>query len=145
MFEIYAKESRIVSTTPMLTIGKKLGRCALNRAAAQMLERDGVDYILIMFDKDTNRIGLKASTKKDPRAFAVRYGRKDKTVTGAAFSGVMFLRYIGYDLSTTQSYIMKWNADDSIFETEIPASRLQGSQQPLIAVQGGKKHGKAAG
>jgi hypothetical protein len=145
LFEIYAKESRVVSAAPLMTIGKKLGRCLMNRAAALLLERDGVDYVLIMWDKETHRIGLKASTKKDPRSFAVRYSRKDKNVTGAAFSGVMFLRHIGYDLSTTQSYAMNWNADDSIFEVEIPPARLKGSQQSLLTVAGGKKHGKAAG
>lgn len=145
-FLIYAKEVRTKSTNPMLTIGKKLGRCTLNRAAAAQLERDGVDYVLLLWDKDNRRFGIRPSNKKDPRAFAVRnsYRKdKDKSITGAAFSGVTFLRWIGYDLSTTRSYPIKWNPDDSVFEVELPEDRFHG-QQSLIAVEGGKKQEKHA-
>ena len=63
---------------------------------------------------------------------------------GAAFSGVTFLRHIGYDFSTTQSYPIKWDADESVFEVQLPEERFHSSQQqPLTAVEGGKKHGKA--
>ena len=145
-WEVYVKESRTRTTNPMLTIGLKLGRCALNRAAAALLEREGVEYVLLMFDKSARKMGLRTVTKKDPRAFPIRYSRskdKDKGVTGAAFSGVTFLRHIGYDFSTSQAYPIKRDADESLFEVQLPEERFQGGQQPLMAVEGGKRHGKA--
>jgi hypothetical protein len=55
----------------------------------------------------------------------------------------MFLRHIGYDYSKTGTYPVKWSNEESIFEVELPKERFHG-QQPLIAVEGGKKHGKVA-
>jgi hypothetical protein len=143
-WEVFTKQARIVSTTPMFTIGKRLGRCALNRAAALLFEREGVDYVLLMFDKESLRIGLKSSSKKDSRSFAVRIARqKEKGVIGGAFSGVTFLRHIGYDLSESRSFPITWNEDESIFEAKLSEACFQPNQQPLVAVQGGKKHAKA--
>lgn len=143
-WEVFTKESRTRSTSPMLTIGLKLGRCALNRAAALLFEKEGVEDVLLMFDKQSLKFGLRPTTKKDARAFSVRYTKeKEKGVTGAAFAGVMFLRHIGYDFSTSQSYPVKWNSDESIFEVQLPKERFGSAQQPLLAVEGGKKHGKS--
>ena len=143
-WEVYVKESRTRTSSPMLTIGLKLGRCALNRAAAAMFEREGVEYVLLMFDKTARKMGLRSVTKKDPRAFPVRYARsKDKGVIGAAFSGITFLRHIGYDFSTSQGYPIKWDADETVFEVQLPEERFHGQQQPLTAVEGGRRHAKA--
>jgi len=144
-WEVFTKESRTRSTNPMLTIGLKLGRCALNRAAALMFEKEGVEDVLLMFDKQSRKFGLRPTTKKDARSFSIRYTKdKVKGITGAAFAGVTFLRHIGYDFSTSQSYAVKWNSDESIFEVQLPEERFSGAQQPLLAVEGGKKHGKLA-
>jgi hypothetical protein len=148
VWEIYTKESRTRTTNPTLTVGQKLGRCTLNRAAAAQFEREGVEYVLLMFDRDALKWGIRPVNKKDPRAFALRYSRskdKDKTVIGAAFSGVTFLRHIGYDFSTTKAYPITWDADQSIFAVQLPRDRFGVQQQPLMAVEGGRKHhGKAA-
>jgi len=99
-----------------------------------------------MFDKSARKVGLRPSNKKDPRSFAVRYMRtkdKDKAVTGAAFSGVTFFQHIGYDLSATGQYPIVWDAEESIFEVNLPEEKFKGQQQSLTSVEGGKKHGKA--
>lgn len=142
-WEIISKEYQSKSTNPLLTISP-LGRCTLNRAAAAMFEREAVEQVLIMWDRETLKIGIRPITKKDPRSFSVRYARKDKVVIGGAFSGVLFLKQIGYDYSTTKIYPITWNADESIFVVELPQERFTPAQQPLIAVEGGKRHGKAA-
>jgi len=144
-WEIYVKESRTRTASPILTIGQKLGRCTLNRAAAAQFEREGVENVLLMWDKDSLKWGIRPITKKDPRAFSVRYSHskeKDKAVTGAAFAGVTFLRHIGYDFSTTKAYPIQFDAEESIFEVQLTQDRFNG-QQSLKAVEGGKKHGKA--
>lgn len=140
-YEIYEKEFPTKSTSPTMTISP-LGRCALNRAAAAMFHKEAVENVLLLWDKDAHKFAVRPITKKDSRSFAIRYSQKDKAVTGAAFSGVMFLRHIGYDFSTTKTYPVKWSANESIFEIELPKERFGG--QPLVAVEGGKKHGKLA-
>jgi hypothetical protein len=147
-WEIFTKESRQKTTAPMLTIGQKLGRITLNRSAAMLFDKEGpIEAVLLLWDKERRVFGIRPINRKDPRSFGVRYTRskdKDKSITGAAFAGVAFLKYIGYDFSTTKAYPVKRSEDESMFEVEVPADRLSGSQQPLIAVEGGRKHGKAA-
>jgi hypothetical protein len=140
-YEIYVREFGTKSSTPKLTISQKLGRCSLNRAAAALFDKEAVENVLLLYDKDAFKFAVRPIVKKDPRSFAIRYSRKEKVITGAAFSGVMFLRHIGYDFSTTSTYPIKWNAEESIFEVELAKERLFG--QPLLAVEGGKRHGKA--
>jgi hypothetical protein len=147
-WEIFTKEIRQKSTAPMLTIGQKLGRVTLNRSAALLFDKEGpIEAVLLMWDKDRRMVGIRPINKKDPRSFGVRYTRskdKDKSITGAAFAAVGFLKHIGYDFSTTKAYPVKRSEDESMFEIEIPSDRFTGAQQPLIAVEGGRKHGKAA-
>jgi hypothetical protein len=113
-----------------------------------MLNKDAVENILMLWDSDANKFAIRPIVKKDNRSFPIRYSKKkgdEKVVVGAAFSGVMFLKHIKYDYSTTAIYPVTRNADGSLYEVELPAERVGEHQQPLIAVEGGKRHGKAAG
>ncbi len=111
------------------------------------MNKEAVETILLLWDKDSYRFAMRPIAKKDSRSFNIRYSKKEKAITGAAFSGVMFLRHIGYDFSETKTYPVRWNSDEALFEVDLPKDRFNSAQQPLIAVQGGKKqekHGKAA-
>jgi len=143
-YEIYVKEFASRSSAPTITLAGKLGRITLNRSAAEMFDKDAIQHVLLLWDKDSLKFAIRPLTKKDDRAFNIRYSKKDKQVIGAAFSGVMFLRHIGYDFTTTGTYPLTWNADISMFEVQLPKERFGASQRPLLAVEGGKKHGKAA-
>lgn len=143
-YEIYVKEFGNRSTAPTMTVSQKLGRCTLNRSAALLFDKDAVENILLLWDNDAKKMAIRPISKKDARAFSLRYARnKEKAVIGAAFSGVMFLRHIGFDFSTTGTFPIKWSADQAMFEVELPKERFHNSQQPLQAVEGGRKHGKA--
>jgi hypothetical protein len=144
-FEIYSKERQSKSLAPMLSISSKLGRCTLNRAAAEMFDKEAVLTVLLLWDSEAHRMAIRPIPKKDPRSFSIRYARdkKDKRALSAAFSGVMFLKHIGYDMSDTKSYQLQWVADQAHFEVQLPADRFGVS--PLVAMDGGKRHGKAAG
>src|SRR5690348_7296658 len=131
-YEIYVREFASKSTTPTITISP-LGRCSLNRSAAAMFDKDAVENVLLMWDKESLKFAIRPITKKDARAFNIRYSKKDKAVTGAQFSGVMFLRHIKYDFSKTATYPIQWNNEASLFEVELPEERFQ-SNQPLVAV-----------
>jgi len=142
-YEIYEKQFPSKSTSPTITISP-LGRCALNRAAAGLFHKEAVENVLLLWDRDAFRFAIRPITKKDARSFNIRYTMKDKAVVGAQFSGVLFLRHIDYDYTTTGTYPIKWDANEAIFEVDLPKDRFKGSQ-PLSAIEGGKKHGKAAG
>ena len=147
-YEIYAKEFPTKSTSPTLTISK-LGRCGLNRAAAMQFDKEAVENVLLLWDRDALKFAIRPITKKDSRSFNVRYmrkgkGDKEKIVTGAALSAVMFLKHIGYDLSSSQTYPIHWNADEAIFEIQLSKERFGVKESTVIPMEGGKKHGRAA-
>lgn len=139
-YEIYAREFRRASTSPTLTISP-LGRMSLNRSASELFDKEAVENVLLLWDKAAYRFAIRPITKKDPRSFNVRYSKKKGN--GAAFSGVMFLKHIGYDFSQTRSFPIKWNADESVFEVDLPQEQF-GKPLQLVQAEGGKKHGKAA-
>ena len=122
----------------------QLGRCTLNRAATEQLCREAkvVESILLLWDKETYKVAIKPITKKDNRSFNVRYTKRDKAITGAAFSGVMFLRHIQYDFSETKTYPIRWNADESIFEVDLPKERFHAGVRSPIVIEGTKKQEK---
>jgi hypothetical protein len=105
-----------------------------------MLDKDAVENVILLWDKQALKFAIRSIGKKDARSFNIRYTRKDKVVIGAQFSGVMFLKHIGYDYGTTGTYTLQWNNEESIFEVQLPQDRFQG--QPLVALDGGKKHAK---
>lgn len=131
-YEIYERIYPTKSTNPTVTISP-LGRCSLNRAAASLFQKEAVENVLLLWDRDALRMAIRPITKKDNRAFRIRYQEKDKAVTGAAFSGVLFLKHIGYNSSTTATYPVKWNMNESIFEIELPADRFGGAPLPTTS------------
>jgi hypothetical protein len=141
-YEIYEKEFPSKSTSPTITISP-LGRCSLNRAAAAMFHKEAVENVLLLWDKDSHKFAVRPITKKDARSFNIRYSMKEKMVVGAGFSGVLFLRHIGYNFTTTSTYPIKWDANQSLFEVELPKERLTGAPS-LVAVEGGKRNAKVA-
>jgi len=144
-YTIFEKQYPSKSLSPTITISP-LGRCTLNRAAAELLSKDAVDLVLLLWDKDVKKFALRPISKKDHRAFQIKYFKKKtdpNIIVGAAFSGVMFLKSIGYAMQPTGTYPFARSEDGSLFEVQLPQERF--NQQPLLtAVEGGKRHGKAA-
>jgi hypothetical protein len=75
-----------------------------------------------MWDKKNHVMAIGVITKKDSRAYSLRYAKKG---SGAGFSGTAFLRYIGYDLSETRSFECRWNDEQNMFEIPISKNILK--------------------
>lgn len=126
--------------TPMLTI-TKLGRLSLNKTATVILEKQAIEFVLVLWDNEGRKIGIRPITKRDNRAYTLAYGKKGN---GAGFSAKTFLDYINYDYSQSRSFPTEWNTSEGVFETEIPVEHLLDQrQQTLLPVTMGKKQPKA--
>src|SRR5690348_15937302 len=97
-YEIFTRKV-IRAGLPTLTI-TKLGRLSLNKTATVMLEKNAVEYVLVLWDKDDRKIAIRPITKKDPRAYSVTYGVKGN---GAGFSAKTFCDYINLDYTQSRS------------------------------------------
>jgi hypothetical protein len=144
-YSIFEKQYPSKSLSPTITLSP-LGRCTLNRAAAELLNKDAADMVLLLWDEGAKRFALRPLSKNDKRAFQLKYFKKKtdaNVVVGAAFSGVMFLKNIGYAMKPTGTYAITRSEDGSMYEVQLPPERF--NQQPqLSAVEGGKRHGKAS-
>ncbi len=144
-YEIFEKLTRRV-TTPMLTISSN-GRMNFNTAASATLHKNGVEDVLLMWDKEARKIAMKSIAKKDARSYRLRFSRGNKA---AGFAARTFLEHIGYNYSETKAYPCIWNEDQGMFETDIPADALKvvspdAKQQPRRYPEVDKKRSTAAG
>jgi hypothetical protein len=77
---------------------------------------------IMMWDKDNHIIGIKGISKKDERAYSLRFAKKGN---GAGFAAKAFLQYISYDLSLTRSFDCVWDDEQNMFEIPIPDDAIK--------------------
>jgi hypothetical protein len=118
-WEVYEKIIRR-STSPTLTISK-LGRISFNSAAAETLAKQSVSHVLLLWDKDAHKIGVRVVAKKDSRSYNVHYAPKNSS---AGFAAKTFLHHIGYDYGTTKGYPCRWIEKESTYEVDVPAENF---------------------
>src|ERR1700752_1100262 len=130
-WEIFSRKVRR-SGTPSVTFNK-LGRISLNKTATSVLEKDAVEFVLLLWDPSKRQGGIRPITKKDQRAYRLAYG---KNGNGAGFSAKTFLDHIGYDYAESRSTPVRWDEGESMFIAEVPADYLRTSpQQALLSVE----------
>jgi hypothetical protein len=124
------KTARTVEPTVTLTT---LGRLALNRGAASILEKIAAEQVFLLWDSLANKVAVKVTGKKDPRSYHLHYGAKGN---GAGFSAVTFLNHIKYDWSETRMFPLEWNEAEGMFTFSIPSDNLSGSPKGQKATLG---------
>jgi hypothetical protein len=134
-YEIFTRKISRVGT-PAVSLNT-LGRMGLNKAATRVLEREAVEYVLLLWDRENHRIAIRPIKKKDGRAYHLSYGKKGN---GSGFSAKTFFDYIGYDYSETRSLPAEWNEGEGIFELEVPVEHLKDEKQRrLLPVEGNRR------
>jgi len=94
---------RKITKEPHVSILKQ-GNFGFNSGCMKVLKENAVTHMLLMFDKDTNRIAFKPCSKEAQGAYALR------TTRGIAqISGTSFLKTYGVAYSdATRSYPATW-------------------------------------
>ena len=123
---IFERKSRIAGS-PTLTLNK-FGRIGLNKPVALLMKKDAVEHILLLWDAELSRIGIRPITKKDARSYRVAYSPRD---INAYFSAKTFMDSIGYDYSETRVFPVAWNDEQGLFEAEIPPQHLRKGKDSL--------------
>jgi hypothetical protein len=116
------------------------GRLAFNNSATALFEKNAVENVLLLWDAEKRLIGIRPITKKDGRAYKVRYYKKGN---GCGFSAVTFLKYIGYNREgERQSLPAKWDEQEQMLVIEVPEEILQKEKQQVIPLISGKRQTK---
>ncbi|MBI3001950.1 MAG: hypothetical protein HYY46_26355 [Deltaproteobacteria bacterium] len=129
-YEVFAR--KVVRTgTPAISINS-FGRVGINQSATAILRKNGVEYVLLLWDKDELKIGIQQGPKTDTRAYRLAFSKKG---SGASFSAKTFFVHINYDFSKTRSFAAEWNPKEKMLEIEITSDGLE-SKQPQLRKPG---------
>jgi hypothetical protein len=128
-YEVFEKVTRRV-TTPMMTISSG-GRLNFNTAASEILHKNAVEDVLLMWDREARKVAIRSIAKKDARSYRMRFSRENRA---AGFAAKPFLEYIGYDYSHTKAFPCAWNEEQGMFEAALPADAFK-SETPYAKQQ----------
>ena|ERR1039457_6906840 len=134
-YEIFTRKTPRMGN-PVVSFSK-LGQIAFNQYAARLLQKQGIDLVLLLWDPEEHKLALKSTgNQKDPRAYRLRYNEKGN---GASFSCKTFLDYAGIDYSERKSIPVEINAGkDVVVEVKIPDELFvkKNAQPSLVGVAG---------
>jgi hypothetical protein len=134
-YQIFEKKS-VRTGVPGITVLTN-GRMAINSSATQVLHKNAVEFVLLLWDEDALRIAFRQITKKDPRAYKISYGTNN---SGCSFSAKSFLDHIGWKFANKQYLPAEWNEDEAMLEAKVKPEYLKDArQQKLLPVDGGRK------
>jgi hypothetical protein len=130
-FEIFSRKTQR-SGSPTMGFSK-LGTIAFNKSSSDILQKEAVEYVLLLWDATDRRIGVKAISKKDSRAYRIRYMDKGN---GATFSAKTFLDHIEADYSERR--IMQITIEphnDVMINVQVPEEFLKRKQLTRVPPQ----------
>jgi hypothetical protein len=119
-YELFASKGVRRLNDPAIGI-TKMGRVNINKAALQILRSKKTEYVLLYWDKDKHKIGIKPS-KKDARAYQVNTNSKENN---AGFHGGLFVKHIGFDNSVNRLMFAEWNEKEGMLEIDVPQEFLK--------------------
>ena len=135
-FEIFSKKIQWRGS-PAISLSR-LGRIMFNKGATTKFEKEAADNVLLMWDSEKRLIGVRPITKKDTRAYKLRYGRKGNS---SGFSASTFMKHVGIDYSTTHTLPATWDDEGMMFIIEVPKELLKKSEETTtpVPIEIGKK------
>jgi hypothetical protein len=118
-YEVYKRSGARVES-PTLSIVPE-GRIAINAAAARIFVSLGIKSVLLLWDRASRKVALKAAAKADKNAYAV-------SIAPASHSGSLraksFLSYIGWNAAKREMIPAIWNEKERMLEATLPLEHL---------------------
>jgi len=118
-YEVF-KRTAVRVEQPSLSIAPD-GRIVINAAGARVLIDAGVKSALLLWDKTSRKLAIKAAPKSDKNAFAI-------SIVKGRYSGSIraksFLNYIGWALFRREMLYAAWNEKDKMLEVTLPEEYL---------------------
>jgi hypothetical protein len=110
----------------------RYARFSFNRSATNAMKEKDASRVLLLWDKDTKKIGIKPLPKgeRDKRAYDVNSVRKDGT---SFLHAKAFLEWMGYDYGENRSFELIWNTKEAVFEIAVSAEHIdKNKKHPTI-------------
>jgi hypothetical protein len=137
-YVIYERTNARVST-PTITFATN-GRIILNVASTRILHGNAVEFVLLMFDKEQQKVALRPISKKDKRAYKITYPR---SLNGCSFSGKGFLDAVKIDYTKKRTFPALWNENEGLLELSLDEEFGRADNQRKLLPVESKKHSRA--
>ena len=103
------------------------GRIAFNAAAVRVLTGAGVKSVLLLWDKTSRKVALKAAAKGEKDCYAV-------SIVKGTYSGSLraksFLSHIGWSAPKRTMLPATWNEKEKMFEITLPSEYVGSESSP---------------
>ena len=109
-FEKFIKTGGRIGT-PKVSIWSR-GQIGLNSCAIIRFGLDKYKYVILFYDKDDKKVGIKFINDNTEEGAAKIVFRK---AGGLSFSGVAFLHYYGIDYSETRKYDLEYDKENDLY------------------------------
>ena len=109
-FEKFTKTGGRIGT-PKISIWSR-GQIGLNRGAIERFRLDKYKYVVLFYDKDDKKIGIKFIDDSTEEGASKIIHRKSG---GLSFSGVAFLHYYDIDYSETKKYDLEYDKENDLY------------------------------
>jgi hypothetical protein len=121
-YEVFTKKTTRMGT-PTVSFSK-IGQIAFNQTASRILQKETIEFVLILWDATEGKLAFKSTNnKKDPRAYRIRYNDKGN---GAGFSAKTFLDHAGIDYAERKAIPIDITPDLEMFvEVKVPEALLK--------------------
>ena len=94
------------------------GNLVFNAAATRILMAAGVKAALLLWDKSTNKLAIRAASKGDKNAYAVTLAPGHSS---GSLRAKLFLNYVGWSATRREAVLLTWNEKEKMLETILPS------------------------
>jgi hypothetical protein len=119
-YEVFKRTGARVET-PTISIVPD-GRIAINAAAVRIVKEARIASVLLLWDRTTHRLAMKAAQKGDKNSYAV-------SISPSSHSGSLrakaFISHIGWKAHKREMIPAIWNEKERMFEATLPVEHLE--------------------
>ncbi len=106
------------------------GRITLNAAATRIMSEAGVKFVLLLWDKGSHRLALKAAQKGDKNGYALTLLTERHS---GSLRAIQFLRHIGWNAPRRELLPATWNEKERMLEVTLPKRNVASAPPALPA------------
>jgi hypothetical protein len=126
-YEVF-KRTGVRVDEPTLSITPN-GNIVLNAAATRIFVAAGVKAAVLLWDRNTNRFAIKATSKADRNAYAVTLipGRSSGSLRAKSF-----LNSVGWRAKQRETLNATWNEKEKMLESILPSEYVHALQRGMF-------------
>jgi hypothetical protein len=109
------------------------GRITLNAAATRALAEANVRFVLLLWDKASDKIAIKAAPKGDKNAYTVSFSHNRQA---SSLRAKLFMSHIGWSLPKRQMLPATWDKDNKLLEAVLPQGHFGLRKQRRLEAEG---------